>query len=378
MYSHFIQFTIPRLGQALVALLLYLNFLQLPFVAVFAGSLPVLYYGLPLLLTAAVLYFARNPLGAGIVWAGVLTGVYAVCDLVGLVCRLIGGTVDTVWHTVYQGGLLAWAVTLVWLLYGRRRAQKLCTTAYRVHTAKPLPGGRLRIVQISDLHAGSTMHAGRADELRQRVDELKPDLLVLTGDIYDETTPRDAFDAYNRAFAGMQARWGKYFVFGNHDLGEYFASSSFTRADLESAFAAAGIRVLEDVAVTVPTGGGVLRIVGRKDWLFYQHRRFSPGELMPGGPDSRFTLWLDHEPRELKQAAAAGADLILCGHTHAGQLWPVGLVARLFRFNELNYGKKQIGGATAIVSAGTGTWGYRLRTAGRTEIVCVDVESSHA
>ena len=144
MYSHFIQFTIPRLGQALVALLLYLNFLQLPFVAVFAGSLPVLYYGLPLLLTAAVLYFARNPLGAGIVWAGVLTGVYAVCDLVGLVCRLIGGTVDTVWHTVYQGGLLAWAVTLVWLLYGRRRAQKLCTTAYRVHAAKPLPGWRLR------------------------------------------------------------------------------------------------------------------------------------------------------------------------------------------------------------------------------------------
>ena len=97
---------------------------------------------------------------------------------------------------------------------------------------------------------------------------------------------------------------------------------------------------------------------------------------MPGGPDGIFTLWLDHEPRELRAAAQAGADLILCGHTHAGQLWPVGLVARLFRFNELNYGKKQLGSATAIVSGGTGTWGYRLRTEGRTEIVCGEVETA--
>ena len=51
MYSHFVQFTIPKIGQALVAVLLYLNFLQLPFVAIFAGTLPPAYYGLPLALT---------------------------------------------------------------------------------------------------------------------------------------------------------------------------------------------------------------------------------------------------------------------------------------------------------------------------------------
>lgn len=376
MYSHFVQFTIPKIGQTLVAVLLYLNFLQLPFVAIFAGTLPPAYYGLPLALTAAVMYAARDPLSVGMVWAGVLTGVYAACDLAGLIFRLIGGPAYAVWRLVYCGGLLAWGITLAWLVYGWRRAKRLCTTTYRVRTAKPLPGGRLRIVQISDLHAGSTMDAARADELAGRVAALEPDLLVFTGDIYDETTPRAAFDAYNRAFARMPARYGKFFIFGNHDLGEYFANSSFTRADLETALAAADIRVLEDVAVPVYTGGGVLRVVGRKDWLYCEHRRFSPGQLMPGGPDGIFTLWLDHEPRELRAAAQAGADLILCGHTHAGQLWPVGLVARLFRFNELNYGKKQVGSATAIVSGGTGTWGYRLRTEGRTEIVCVEVETA--
>ena len=96
---------------------------------------------------------------------------------------------------------------------------------------------------------------------------------------------------------------------------------------------------------------------------------------MPGGPDGIYTLWLDHEPRELRDAAAAGADLALCGHTHGGQVWPVGLVSRLFGYNEVNYGKKRFGSCTAIVSGGTGTWSYQLRTEGRTEIVCVDVES---
>ena len=374
MYSHFIQFTIPRIGQGLVGLLLYLNFLQLPCFVWLRDSLPLLFWGLPLLLAAGVLYFARNPLGVGMVWAGVLTGVYVAGDLAGLVFRLLGGTADRVWRTVWAGGLLAWAVTLAWMLFARWRADKLCTTTYRLTTKKRLPGGRLRIVQVSDLHAGSTMHAGRARELAERLAALEPDLLVLTGDIYDETTPRRDFAAFNQVFADVRARYGKFFIYGNHDLGHFFQESSFTGAEFSAAMAAAGVQILADRAVTVSADGIPLRIVGRRDWLFCRQRRRAAKELL-GGPDGVFTLWLDHEPRELRQAEAAGADLILCGHTHAGQLWPVGLVARLFRFNELNYGRRQVGQATAIVSGGTGTWGYRLRTEGRTELVCVELQT---
>ena len=374
MYSHFIQFTIPRIGQGLVGLLLYLNFLQLPCFVWLRDSLPLLFWGLPLLLAVGVLYFARNPLGVGMVWAGVLTGVYVAGDLAGLVFRLLGGTADRVWRTVWAGGLLAWAVTLAWMLFARWRADRLCTTTYRLTTKKRLPGGRLRIVQVSDLHAGSTMHAGRARELAERLAALEPDLLVLTGDIYDETTPRRDFAAFNQVFADVRARYGKFFIYGNHDLGHFFQESSFTGAEFSAAMAAAGVQILADRAVTVSADGIPLRIVGRRDWLFCRQRRRAAKELL-GGPDGVFTLWLDHEPRELRQAEAAGADLILCGHTHAGQLWPVGLVARLFRFNELNYGRKQLGRATAIVSGGTGTWGYRLRTEGRTELVCVELQT---
>ena len=375
MYSNFIQFTIPKIGQALVAAVLYLNFMQLPFVQIFAGKTPFLYLGIPILLVGLVSYVSRDPLGTGMVWAGVLTGVYVFCDLVSLVFWFIGGLPRQIWQAVYGGGLLAWAVTALWLFYGWRRAQKLCTTTYRLTTQKPLPGGRLRIVQISDLHAGSTMQAARAEELERRVAELSPDLLVLTGDIYDENTPREDFEAFNAVFARLTAPMGKYFVYGNHDLGHHWREACYDRADMERAFADGGVRVLEDVAVMAEQDGVPVRIVGRKDWLYTEHRRFSAAELMPGGPDGIYTLWLDHEPRELRDAAAAGADLALCGHTHGGQVWPVGLVSRLCGYNEVNYGKKRFGSCTAIVSGGTGTWSYQLRTEGRTEIVCVDVES---
>ena len=100
---------------------------------------------------------------------------------------------------------------------------------------------------------------------------------------------------------------------------------------------------------------------------------------MPNGPDNVYTILLDHEPRELKADAAAGANLILSGHTHGGQIWPTGLVAKLLRYNELNYGMQQITPAcAAIVSGGTGTWGYKIRTEGKTELVMVEIEQKNA
>lgn len=160
MYSNFIQFTIPKIGQALVAAVLYLNFMQLPFVQIFAGKTPFLYLGIPILLVGLVSYVSRDPLGTGMVWAGVLTGVYVFCDLVSLVFWFIGGLPRQIWQAVYGGGLLAWAVTALWLFYGWRRAQKLCTTTYRLTTQKPLPGGQA--AHCADQRpARRVHHAGR-------------------------------------------------------------------------------------------------------------------------------------------------------------------------------------------------------------------------
>ena len=373
MYHPFFQFFLPRVGQAALAVVLYLNFLQIPPLE-WLAPWPLLYYGVPLLLVALLAWFARDPLGLGIVLVGYLTALYCLGNLTGAAARLLGGPVWRVWRALWLDGMTPWLLTgLVWW-WGRRRARRLCTTRYHLTTKKPLPGGKLTIVQVSDVHPNprAAMHSGRIPELRAKIEACRPDLLVFTGDIFDEFTEPEEFAAFATLFGELQAPLGKYYVLGNHDLFHHWREPSFDRAALEQAMAKAGVRILEDTGVLVQ---GV-RIVGRKDYLYTGGRRFTAAELQPEGPDGHYTVWLDHEPRDFKNAAAAGADLILSGHTHGGQAWPAGAVGMAAR-NERNYGKKRVGArCTAIVSGGTGTWGYRLRTQGKTEVVCVEVEQS--
>ena len=363
MYGHFIQFTIPKIGQALVAVVLYLNLLKLPFVACFAGAHPALYLLLPLLLLAVMSWIGRDPLGPGMIVNSHLTGLYIAGDVVGLLARAIGGTVLTAWQTIWMGGLLAWVGTAAMMLWSYFKAMRLVTTTYRLQTTKPLPGGKLRVLQISDLHPGKgAVDRKRIPELNRRIRELNPDMILFTGDIFDEHVERPDFDSFNAFFATLDPPGGKWFVLGNHDLFHHWREPSYGRADLEGAFARAHIRILEDVSQLAYVGKDAtpVRIVGRKDWLYTQGNRFTPAQLMPNGPDNVYTILLDHEPRELKADAAAGANLILSGHTHGGQIWPTGLVAKLFRYNELNYGMKQITpDCAAIVSGGTGTGATR-------------------
>ena len=335
MYHPFFQFFLPRVGQAALAGLLYWNFLQLPPLE-WLAPWPLLYYGAPLVLVAVLGWLARDPLGLGIVLVGYLTALYCAGNALGLAARLAGGTLRDVWRVLWLDGMTPWLLTGFLWWWGRRRAVRLRTTRYQLTTEKPLPGGKLTIVQVSDLHPNpaAAMHSGRIPELRAKIEACRPDLLVFTGDIFDEYTAPEEFAAFCGLFAALEATLGKYYVLGNHDLFHHWREPSFDRAALETALAKARVRLLEDTAVLA---GGV-RIVGRKDYLYTHGRRFSAKELLPGGPDGHYTVWLDHEPRDFKNAAAAGADLILSGHTHGGQVWPAGAVGMAAR-NERNYGK---------------------------------------
>ena len=249
MYGHFIQFTIPKIGQALVAVVLYLNFLKLPFVACFAGVYPAVYLLLPLLLLAVMSWIGRDPLGPGMIVNSHLTGLYIAGDVVGLLARAIGGTVLTVWQTIWMGGLLAWVGTAAMMLWSYFKAMRLVTTTYRLQTTKPLPGGKLRVLQISDLHPGKgAVDRKRIPELNRRIRELNPDMILFTGDIFDEHVERPDFDSFNAFFATLDPPGGKWFVLGNHDLFHHWREPSYGRADLEGAFARAHIRILEDVS----------------------------------------------------------------------------------------------------------------------------------
>ena len=371
MYPRFLQFTMPKVGQAAMAAALYFYFYHIPLFALLQDR-PVLRLLAALAAVAGISRASRDPLGPGMVAAGYFTALCYLSWGAELLCGAWGGGAAAVYRVLSLWGLAPVLVTAVILLLARRRARKLCVTTYRLTTRKPLPGGRLRVVQLSDLHPNpaAALHSGRIEELRRKVEDARPDLLVLTGDVFDEYTPRAEFETFTALFGQLHAPLGKFFVYGNHDVFSLHHEPSFTRQELEQRLAAAGVTVLQD-REALPDAR--LRVVGRKDYLFTGGRRLPAQQLCR--PDDVYTVWLDHEPRELKKAAAAGADLILCGHTHGGQIWPGGVAGRMVH-NEMNYGLRRIGETAAITSGGTGTWGYRLRTQGRTEVVVAEIKST--
>ena len=103
MYHPFFQFVLPRIGQAALDVLLYLNFLQLPPLQL-VRAWPVLYYGLPLLLMALLAYISCDPLGLGIVFAGQLVTFYCIGTGISLLMRRVGGMPQLIWRILWQIG----------------------------------------------------------------------------------------------------------------------------------------------------------------------------------------------------------------------------------------------------------------------------------
>jgi predicted MPP superfamily phosphohydrolase len=123
--------------------------------------------------------------------------------------------------------------------------------------------------------------------------------------------------------------------------------------------------VLRDETVTVE---GRLVIAGRKDRTAarFGENRGSVESLLEGAPKGLPVLLMDHQPRDLSEAEAAGVDLQLSGHTHNGQLFPFNLVTgRLF---QVSRGWKTLGRMKVLVSSGVGTWGPPMRTSAAPEI----------
>lgn len=89
-------------------------------------------------------------------------------------------------------------------------------------------------------------------------------------------------------------------------------------------------------------------------------------------------MFLDHQPIEYKEAEENGADMLLSGHTHGGQLFPLAYINTSISRNDMVYGFEQKGNTSFIVSSGISEWGFGFRTGCRSEYVVIDVESAES
>jgi hypothetical protein len=244
--------------------------------------------------------------------------------------------------------------------YGYIDAQRIRVRNLQITTNQFLPGnGQLRIVQISDVHVGIIIRNNRLNPLLERIRECRPDILVSTGDLLDGELDNILGDA--KRFDAIKAPYGKFAIFGNH---EYYAGLEKSIAFTE----AAGFRLLRD-DITQAAG---ITIFGQDDitglrWSDSNKRDFFKKALSE--KRDGFVLLLKHQPRIDEWA---NFNLHLSGHTHGGQIFPFGLVTKLY-FPK-NYGLHELAPNKQLyVSRGAGTWGPPIRVFAPPEITIIDL-----
>jgi len=213
------------------------------------------------------------------------------------------------------------------------------------------------LVALSDMHLGSQLGEKWLAARVAQVNEQKPDIVVLLGDIFEGHGPPD--DQLISIFKKLNAPMGVWAVPGNHE---------FHGGGNMSLFHAANFKLLRNSWTEIKPG---LVLAGLDD-LTAVHRNGLSGDpvtqtLMehPAGA----IILLSHTPWETEKAAKAGVDLMLSGHTHGGQIWPFDYLVRS-RYPLLE-GRYEIDGMTVIVCRGTGTWGPRMRLWRASEILHV-------
>ncbi len=225
--------------------------------------------------------------------------------------------------------------------------------------------GRLTIAVASDIHLGTIMESRRLGAIAARINALEPDIVLLPGDIVDESVSLAEEEKMISALRSIRAPLGVFSVPGNH---EYYGGLAKNMEYLTRG----GVRVLQDEAFAV---GGAFILAGRKDptaLRFGETRKALAEILGSAGVDRALpVILLDHQPLRLKEAEEAGVDLQLSGHTHAGQLFPLNLINK--RIYEQYWGYLRKGRTQYYVSCGVGTWGPPVRTGSVPEIVRVEV-----
>jgi predicted MPP superfamily phosphohydrolase len=220
------------------------------------------------------------------------------------------------------------------------------------------------VLHLSDLHLGTLLHRRWLDRLTGQVNALRPDLIVVVGDLVDGNAAH--VQSLVPGLRKLQAPLGVWAVTGNH---EYYAGLEQS----VSVFENAGIRLLRDEHQQAAPG----LILAGVDDLTVRRGSLSGAAVITKSLAQRppgATILLSHSPIDAGIAAAQGAGLMLCGHTHGGQIWPFNYLVRT-QF-PLLAGRYTVAGMPVIVSRGVGTWGPPMRLWYPGEMVLIRLRSA--
>lgn len=231
-----------------------------------------------------------------------------------------------------------------------------------ITTAKPIAQDT-KIVLISDLHLGHILDENYSRQLVERVNAQNPDLILIAGDVVDEHLQDTINNGSLMQLQNLKAPLGIYGALGNHD---YLGG---TQTELVSILQSQNINILQNESTLLNNN---IKIVGLPDYSIYKDT--ASIDKLAAGNDKYFNIIIDHQPRKIMEAADAGYDLMVSGHTHTGQMYPLRLITKNMYL--LDYGRKEFDNLTAIVSNGYGFWGPPVRIGPPPEIVVIDLQKA--
>lgn len=272
---------------------------------------------------------------------------------------------------VKQGGkVLAFIATLAvfftTMVIGHRNV-RYPRVMYQKYTVKRLvpegaqPEKRMRLVFFSDLHIGEAMTPDYIARAVKLIQDQQPDLILCGGDFIDHRAVYAYDPRVMASLRSLHAPLGVYYVLGNHEY----------RDDLE-----ANIRWVSEVGGTLLRdsiafpGDGPLTLIGRDDWVNGNRKPFEviANEADPmRGP----VVLMEHTPASIDSIGDSPVDLILCGHTHGGQIWP-GQLMVWWRYGMVS-GTRPVGEREVCISSGVGSAGATYRVGTRSEIRVYDL-----
>ncbi|HEY1815486.1 MAG TPA: metallophosphoesterase [Kofleriaceae bacterium] len=285
-------------------------------------------------------------------WFGIAVYLLVAAALTDLACALapIGA------RTAALAGLAGVAITVGYGFVHLARGPRVRRVS--VPLAKlPAAADGYTIVQLTDVHVGPTLGREFVAKVVAQVMALEPDLIVITGDLIDGRLADLA--PHVEPLRELRARDGVFAVTGNH---EYYWNADAWIAHLGSL----GLRFLRNERVSIAAGFELAGVDDSSAASMAEGHGEDVPRAVAGRDPARPVVLLAHHPRTIARAVAAGCDLQLSGHTHGGQLLPLGWLARLFEPRVAGLGR--FGSTWLYVSEGTGFWGPPLRVGTTSEI----------
>ena len=301
--------------------------------------------------------------------------VFALTDLAAFICRHVfkehkDASPYKAMRWLYRSGLIAVIVMAIYFGYGIYNMGRIVPAHYEI-TASDHISQDYKVVVISDTHYGTIQDESMFLKEVKKINKIKPDVVLLNGDITEEGTTYANMKKFYKAAGGIKAKYGTYYIYGNHDKQHYTDNKSYSISELEKTITSNGIKIMEDRSVKI---GKDMLLIGRKDYSEPDGRN-GIKTLIKEAPmkDPAFILVADHQPRQMDASAKAGVDLQVSGHTHGGHVFPLGTLFDIVGYE--NYGEYTHGKMKLIVTSGFAGWGYPFRTQRHCEYAVIDIKN---